>query len=393
MRRILYESPVSDFLNDDAKSEALKYSNQLYQEKKSSSPMALGTLMTYLPSIEGNNYDELLKLAIDYFLYRFPDIAADVKSGDLVLDINFIRSSADKNLLRTVSQEVPKEKVSKAVKKDKNFDTKVKNRNLNNSLSKASSWVGFNEYKNLEPLINKINPNLIKYYEQFEPSATVYYEENENFLKDSAKSSSHRAAFSDVIKNPNGNGLKFIVRAPNFPLLLHELILGGNHYNNNRFENEDEEVKDTLVALTDTHKHEIDNMKYGKYIYDTVKKIWEESVIGYQDWMESAVLNQYYILAQDEPEEYNFMMYNIIDKNSKDYYKARNLLVEYTNGFVEDIAEYYKNHPKKYDVKSKEQELTYNKLVKDGDYQYRIEVTMKQLKNIKKLFQLNKVRI
>jgi len=366
MKKFLIEAPVSEYLDDESKSSIIRGMEEKYKESKSGLDKSFNTLIGYLPELEYSYKPQLLDIAIKLFLYKFPDIKADIDSGDLTLDVNFIRGSEDMMTLRTSKQEPKQGSVEKAESKDEKFKERVKSRHFNNSLTQGSAWKGFNDYKQVENLLNQLDPNLVNYYQQFEKGANVYYKENESSLKNMAKNSTNRVAWTDVLKRPDG-GFTLLVRAPNFPLLMHELNKGGNYYNSLRFTSEDDDVHDALVHITDTHKNEIDNMMFGNIITEKIQKIWNEYVTGYQPWMDTAIMNQYFNYSQENPEAYNEMMYGSLDEKSKNYYKNLNNLITITKEYVKDIADYYKSHPKKFDVKSEENEMNYKRAIRDGD--------------------------
>jgi len=325
MRRFLFEAPVDTGFygdnDDDIRANLLKSANKSYKEKKSQNNISFQQLMPMLSNKEREYYDELLEIGKKLFLYDFPDIKRDVDDGSVILDINFIRSQNDYNTLRTVSQTVNQQKLVNAKEKDPQFEERLKSRNFNNSLTQGFSWEkGFNDYKRVENLIRNINPDLINYYNQFEVGANVFYHENENMMQSMANSSSGRVAWMDVVDGPNDTK-KIIVRAPNFPLLLHELTKAGNYFNSLRFVPEDTEIFEPIKYTTDTHKNEIKNMRYGQPIVRIIKYIWKNFITDYEEWMDGAINNQYFNYSNQAPSEYNAMMRGISTKDLVDEYE------------------------------------------------------------------------
>lgn len=364
MKKFLFESPINDYFDDNTKSEMIKLLNQKNKENKEKTQKDFYTIMGSLSQIESYHRDELLNLAIKLFYVNFPDIKKDVDDNKLTLDANF--TERNDSSLRTVSQSVPQQLITKAKEKDPDFEERVKSRHINNSLTQGSAWDAFDDFKQVESYLNNIDPKLVEYYNQFKSSASLFYNNNESSLKSMANSSSGRIAWCDVVDNQNG-GLKLIARAPNFPLLLHELNKGGNLYNSLRYTHKDEDVHNALIKSTDTHTHEIDGMKYGQILRNKIEKIWDESVIGYEKWMSNSINRQYFYFSSQYPKLYNEIILGILNEDSEDYYKYRNMLVHYTNIFVNDIKKQFKDAPKQLDVKQIENEKEFNKLIKEGD--------------------------
>ena len=342
MKRFLFEAPIDtgfyDQNDDEIRANLLKNINKLYNEKKAQNNMSFMSLMPTLTTKEKPYHNELLEIGKKLFLYDFPDIKKDIDNGLVTLDIDFIRGMQDYRTLRTIPQTVNQQKLSKAKDKDPEFEERLKSRNFNNAITQGFSWEkGFNDYKRIENLINNINPDLVNYYKQFESGANVYYHEHEDMVKSMAESSSARVAWADVVDGPN-NTKKIVVRAPNFPLLLHELTKAGNYYNSLRFVPEDDEVFEPLRDTTDTHKNEIPNMKYGKPIVIILKELWKSFVTGYEEWMDSSITNQYFNYSNQAPAEYNKMMKDISMKYLVDEYEKEFKEKKQTNRSPEDIA-------------------------------------------------------
>ena len=317
MKRLLYEAPIDDFMSDKAKETILNAQNKKYNRAKEEggSGNKMVELMYSLPNLESNYKDELLELALAIFYYKFPKIKERVDKGILTMDVQL---STNVNP-RTTSQTISPQYIEQAKKVDPLFDERVKARNFINAMTQGSAWAqGFNAYKEVEDQLNQLNPELVSKYKQFENSATVYYNDNLSALERMAQQSTGRVAFADVTpdKDKPGNWI-ITVRAPNFPLLVHELFKGGRYYNSALFLPKDKNVSNTLIKTTDTHKHEIKGMIWGREVSSKVFYLWNEMVDGYESWMDTAIETQFNRLANDNVEEYNNMMYGLLDNNQK----------------------------------------------------------------------------
>jgi Sec7-like guanine-nucleotide exchange factor len=68
------------------------------------------------------------------------------------------------------------------------------------------------------------------------------------------------------------------------------------------------------MSLTDTHKHEIQNMNYGRSLWSKIRYILEEFVSGYDRSMESDLT---FMLESLGPKVYNRFMDGIVKDDNK----------------------------------------------------------------------------
>jgi hypothetical protein len=123
MKILLYEAPVDDFLSQDAKEKILSAQNRKYQEaKRTVENLSLFQLMQYLPSLEREHHDKLLKLAKALFFYKFPKIKERIDKGTITLNVNFSNSPNP----RTTKQTISPENIENVKKIDSSFDERVK---------------------------------------------------------------------------------------------------------------------------------------------------------------------------------------------------------------------------------------------------------------------------
>jgi hypothetical protein len=307
---ILYEAPVDDFMDSSSKESILKAQLRKYQNAKEGggSNQNMMDLMYSLPNLESEHRADLLKLAKAIFISKFPKIKERVDNGTLKLDINF----SDGATVRTTSQKVPTELIKQAKEVDPLFDERVKARNFVNATTQGSAWTdGFNSYKEIESQLNELNPNLIDKYKKFEHSATVYYNDNTAQLEQMAERSVGRVAFMDMMPDgENPGSWIIIVRAPFFPLLMHELQKAGRYFNSILYMPKDKAVNNALTKTTDTHKHEIKNMITGREISSKLKYLWSTMIDDYESWMDNSIQTQFNKMANDNPKLFNEIMYD-----------------------------------------------------------------------------------
>ena len=310
MKKILFEAPIDDFLSPDAKERILKAQTRKYQSAKESggSTNNMGYLMSYIPSLESKHKGKLLNLAKAIFLSKFPKIKERVDNGTLTLDVDFSTSPS----VRTTKQTITTDQIQKAKEVDSDFDERIKARNFINATTQGTAWAdGFNAYKEVESQLETLDPELLNKYKEFEHSATVFYNDNTEMLERMAQQSMGRVAFADVTPDEKKPGNWIIkVRAPHFPLLVHELFKAGRYYNSLLYMPKDKNVSNTLKKTTDTHKHEIKNMITGREISSKLKYLWGELIDDYEPWMDSLIQTRFNKLANDNPKLFNEIMYD-----------------------------------------------------------------------------------
>jgi hypothetical protein len=347
---ILYEAPIDDFLDQKSKESILKAQNRKYQSAKESGGNYnnMATLMQYLPIAENQHKDKLLKLAKAIFFSRFPKIKERVDQGLVKLDAQFSTTPGGRKTKQTISTD----EIQKAKENDSLFDERIKARNFINATTQGSGWAdGFNAYKEIESQLNQLDPDLVKKYKQFEDSATVFYNENVEAIENMAKQSMGRVAYLDIIKDPEKPGSWIIeVRAPHFPLLMHEVQKAGRYFNSILYLPKDKNLGQTLTQITDTHKHEIRNMITGREISSKLKFLWSELIDDYEPWMDNAIQTQFNKMANDNPNLFNEIMYDGVLSGKP---TAMDKFEKYSQMIVDTIK---KNPPKM-------EKVDYNKLI------------------------------
>jgi len=320
MKRYIFEAPIDDFLPKETKDsldtrniKRVNSSREKIGSMTNTMSKMSNLINSELPYKEMEHKEELIDLAKTYFFYKFPQAKINYEKGLLVLDFDFERNPQ----IRTTKQEVTTDEIRRAEEEDidpetgeSKFQKRVVSRNLINSMSQGSAWSqGFNAYKDMIKNLDKIDPSLKKDYESFNDLATVFYSDAESALKDMAKKSTGRVAYMDIVPNRNvQGGWILVVRAPIFPLLMHEVEKAGMEYVSSLSSPKNKTVSHTLTYATDTHKHEISNMKYGKDIWGMVRTLWSE-IIGdeYRNWMDSIIMGAFNELSVIDPEQFNFI--------------------------------------------------------------------------------------
>ena len=313
-KRLFLEAPVGDYLPDDFKKKAKETSRQLYDDPRDPAPSSneVGMLMMSLPRMEGNKKDQLVNLALKAILDLRPEIKNLVKNGKIKFDANLDTSPGG----RMKSQTPNPNEIEKAKQKDPNFEEKLKKRNYTNARVQGRAWIdGFGSVKKLESEIKSIDPSLYDQYVKFTNGASRFYWENTEMLERMASTGGGRIAYWDVYPDKSNPGTWIIeARAPHFPLLMHELVKGVEYYKSLFSLPEDKDISTAIVDSADTHKHEIQNMNYGRVLWSKVKYFLEEYVDGYDPSMESDIATMIEKLPE---QEYNKYMDGIVNNNNQ----------------------------------------------------------------------------
>ena len=164
----------------------------------------------------------------------------------------------------------------------------------------------------MEDELNDINPALYNKYRDFTKGISDFYWDNTDMLERMASMGAGRIAYCDVLPMEGGK-VKIEARAPHFPLLVHELIKGAEYYKTAHSLPKDPELRKALIKSTDTHKHEIQNMNFGRRLVNVMRGILSK-INGYKPYMEIHISTQMDNLPEDE---YNKFMDAIVNNDTQ----------------------------------------------------------------------------
>ena len=154
----------------------------------------------------------------------------------------------------------------------------------------------------MEDELNDINPELYNQYRDFTKGISDFYWDNADMLERMASTGAGRIAYCDVIPLEGGR-VKIEARAPHFPLLLHELIKGAEYYKTAHSLPKDPELRKAIIKSADTHKHEIQNMNFGRELVNVIRRILSK-IEGYLPYMEVQISTNMDMLPEDTYNEY-----------------------------------------------------------------------------------------
>jgi len=313
MKKLIYEKPVSDFLPDEFKKRTKEASKALYDDPTNPAPSSnqVGMLMMGLPRMGSGKNQQLLNIAMETFYKMYPRIKSLVDKGKIRMDVQ-LGSAGGRMKTQTPSQE----KITKAKESDEEFDERIKQRHFINAKTQGKAWLdGFGAIKKMKDKIDAIDPNLYQNYDGFVRGASRFYWENTDMLERMAASGAGRMAYCDVYPDKENKGVWVIeARAPHLPLLMHELVKGAEYYDSLFSLPQQKEVGDVLMGITDVHKHEIQNMNYGRALWSKIRYLLEEFVDGYDVSMENDLTFELEGLG---PKVYNRYMDGIVNDDNK----------------------------------------------------------------------------
>lgn len=327
IKRHLYESPVSDYLPDEFKNQARQAGTTQDQQEKIQRIGNLMNVMNELPTIEKKNKEDLEELAKEAVFRIYPSLKQMVNSDKVIIDAKIVSISGG----RQTPQSISPTELEKIKEKTPNFSALEKKRHFQNAQTQARSWIdGFNYVTNfMDEELDAINPQLYTKYRDFTKGISDFYWENTDMLERMASMGSGRIAYCDVLPIEGGK-VKIEARAPHFPLLVHELIKGAEYYKTSHSLPKDPELRKALIKSTDTHKHEIKNMNYGRELVNRMRSILSNKVNGYKPYMEIHISTQMDNLPEDE---YNELMDAIVNNDNQ----GINKFVKFSENIVRQL--------------------------------------------------------
>ena len=300
--QLLYESPpVGDYLPDEFKQQAKLAGTTQDRDEKSQRRNKLMSVMQNLPNLERENKEELQDLAIEAIFRIYPTLKKMVDAGKVIIDAKLVSNPGG----RQTQQNFPTKEIEKVKEKTPNFSALEKKRHFQNAQTQARAWIdGFNYVSNfMDEELDAIDPQLYDKYRDFTKGISDFYWDNADMLERMASNGAGRIAYCDVLPMEDGK-VKIEARAPHFPLLVHELVKGAEYYKTAASLPKDPEVRQAIIKSTDTHKHEIQNINYGREIVNRMRGILAKRVKGYLPNMEIQISTQMDMLPEDKYNEY-----------------------------------------------------------------------------------------
>jgi hypothetical protein len=153
-------------------------------------------------------------------------------------------------------------------------------RRIINSITQGAALRGSFAFYLFKEHLDEIDPSLIEKYNQImKNSFGIYDDENAIALMLSALAQGQKSAggSSKVIIKEAESGITIRARAINFPMLVHELIKGLYELISLQGFKGSKEERQAVVDKVDLLKNEPSDIRYGKFIYDALNRIFINS--------------------------------------------------------------------------------------------------------------------
>jgi hypothetical protein len=330
MKKILFERPIGDYLPDEFKRKAKDASKAIYDDPENPAPSSaeVASLMMGMPSMEIGKTQQLLSLALDTFYKMYPDIKKLVDNGRIRMDVQLGSGSGG----RMKQQSPSSQDVEQVRNMDPDFEDRIKQRNFQMARVQGTAWrKGFGAIEKIKEKIESIDPRFYNVYDAFVRGASRFYWENTKQLEKMASSGAGRVAYCDVYPDKKEKGVwVFEARAPHLPLLMMELVKGAEYYDSLMTLPKNKKTGDVLMSLTDTHKHEIQNMNFGRQLTAKIEFIFNELVEGYEPSLQRDLIT---VIEGMGPRVYNRLMDGIVNDDQKVINEFINLCEEILKTF------------------------------------------------------------
>jgi len=175
-------------------------------------------------------------------------------------------------------------------------------RRIINAITQGAALRGTFAFYLFKEHLDDLDPTLVEKYNQImKNSFGIYDDENAIAMMLSALAQGQKTAggSSKVIINEANSGITIRARAINFPMLVHELIKGLYELISLQGFKGDKASNQAVVDKVDLLKNEPSDIRYGKFIYDAINKIFISS--EYDDpRIREFFLTEIYQLEDDE---------------------------------------------------------------------------------------------
>lgn len=164
-----------------------------------------------------------------------------------------------------------------------NFDTDIvtgeSKRRLINSITQGAAIRGSFAFLLFQQRLDEISPELVEKYGELLNSAYGIYDDDNTIammLAMLANNQQTNGGESEAVYNEEED--KFIIKAQAliFPILLQELIKGLYEIVSLQGFSSDAERNKNIVKTTDVSTNEPEDIRYGKFIYDAINRIYNE---------------------------------------------------------------------------------------------------------------------
>jgi hypothetical protein len=293
---VAYEKIFSPQTLDDLKNKSREALNTVKQS--GITPRDLMALLPQIQRIESQNREELEDLAADILKQLYPVI------NDLNIELD-LEIQDTVNLTPQDEEEKEEDEINleaTTVPEEDQEDFEEQKRRVINSITQGASIRGAFGFLMFREAVDKFSPSLYDAYNKV-MKATFAQFDDENVIAMMLQMLAMQGGGGDQgggeVKaewDAENDKFKIVARALNFPMLLHEGVKGLYEIVSLQGFTRDEVRNKQTVATVDKLAFEPEDMRYGKFIFDALRDLYNENYSGNDDRVREYLFAEIYKL-------------------------------------------------------------------------------------------------
>jgi hypothetical protein len=300
IQEVQYEDIFSPQTLDDLKSKSREALNAVKQSGVTQRD--LFNILPQVAKIEKERREELEDLAADILKQLYPVIE------DLNIELD-LEIQDQVNLTPQDKEEKKEDEISSnatTVPEEDQDDFEEQKRRVINSITQGASIRGAFGFLMFREAVDRFSPELYDQYNKL-MKATFAQFDDENIiammLQMLAMMQGGQGQGGGEVKaewDAENDKFKIVARALNFPMLLHEGVKGLYEIVSLQGFTRDEVRNKATVAAVDKVEFEPEDMRYGKFIFDALRDLYNEYYEGGDDRVREYLLAEIYKLEAKE---------------------------------------------------------------------------------------------
>ena len=269
---------ISAFDPDTQKTLSKKSAESLEKMLKGKSFMqASQDAMRLLPEImeiEAPYRDQLEQLAKEVMYSMFPI----VEKAGIDIDAKLVTSPGEMKITKDQDEEEAEEEDLDAVAEKSGIDK----RRIINAITQGASLRGTKAYYLFDEVIEALSPGLMQKYEQLVADSYGIYDDDNAIammMAMLAQGGATQGGESEVDWNEEEDTMTIKATALVFPILMQEIVKGLYEFVSLQGFTGDAEKNKAIVKTVDKVTSEPEDIRYGKFIYDSLNNMYIDSNI------------------------------------------------------------------------------------------------------------------
>ena len=269
---------ISAFDPDTQKTLSKKSADSLEKMLKGKSFMqASQDAMRLLPEImeiEAPYRDQLEQLAKEVMYSMFPI----VEKAGIDIDAKLVTSPGEMKITKNQDEEEAEEEDLDAVAEKSGIDK----RRIINAITQGASLRGTKAYYLFDEVIEALSPGLMQKYEQLVADSYGIYDDDNAIammMAMLAQGGATQGGESEVDWNEDEDTMTIKATALVFPILMQEIVKGLYEFVSLQGFTGDAEKNKAIVKTVDKVTSEPEDIRYGKFIYDSLNNMYIDSNI------------------------------------------------------------------------------------------------------------------